>query len=491
MKITLHKPLVSMHEALNKYVNFIAPTYGPAGKKILIALSDFNIKAVDDGHEASKQFELENEFENAIISYIKEATEKTNNRVGDGTTTAVILTGAIVNEVMKEFNDVFSNTNYAGKVKEIQMATKEAIDFIRSKAKKIKTKEELYKVAYNSYNNEEIARLISSTLHAIGENGSLAIEDSPTSQTEVEIVKGIEIKKGFLSPYLINAEKEEVVLREPVVILINKRIDSFMEIVPLIKKIIDSGKRDIFLIADGFNEQVVTEVILSKIKGVFSPLLIEIPNSDAKKVDFLEDIAAVTGAKVIDPQIISLNEVDIAYAGKVKKVTASKDKTTLIDGLGTKEEITKRVALLTKHLESASTYDKQNIQLRIAALSEGIALIKVGAHTENEQKAIKAKVEDSINATRIAFKDGIVKGAGKMYEDIKTSSIELNNALKAPAKQLQENGKEYLDENVTDPAGVLIAALETASSIACGLLTIGGIIATKREKQDKVNNLDY
>lgn len=484
MKIVHPKPLKTIVSAISKYTQFIAPTYGPAGQSTLIALNSFNIKSVDDGHETSKEYELENEFENAIISFVKEATDRTNSRVGDGTTTAVILTGAIVGEVTKDSEDVFANKNYTSKALEIRKGAKEAVEYIKSKSKKVKTKAELHKIAYNSYNNEAVATLISDTLFKIGEEGLLSIEDSQGVTTEVEIVKGLETDKGHASPYFITNDKEECVIDNPSVVITSKRIESFSQISDLIDNLVKSGQRHLLIIADGFSDEVLTKLVLYRFKGIlngpFYPLAIE-ASGFGNKEELLKDICAMTGATLIDSNIVTLENIQPKHLGSAKKVISQKTKTTIIDGAGS---VTERVSVLNKQLEIAGTFDKDQLKKRIASLQGGIALIKVGANTESEQKTIKAKVEDAVNATKIAFKDGIVKGAGRMYEEIKTSSTILNMALKAPRKQLEENGIEYLDDNVTDPAGVLIAALETAVSIACGLITIGGIITTKREKKD-------
>jgi chaperonin GroEL len=484
MKIAQTDTLQTISKALNKYIKLISPTYGPAGKKVLIAHSEFNIKAVDDGFEASREFEIENEFENAVIQYIKETTKKTNERAGDGTTTSGILMGAIFNETIGDMGNpmVTLKKNYHKEVKDIEQGIREAVQFIKDKSKKIKTKQELYKIAYNSYNNEEIATLISDTLFKIGEDGLLAIGDSQTAHTEIEMVEGLELEKGYVSPYFINADKEESVLNDAVVITINKRIETFTEILPCLLAVKDSNNR-VCIVAEGFGEDALNNTIIAKMKGAIVPLLIETPGFGENKIENLKNIAAITGSKVIDPQITKLDQVTLDMFGGAKRITSKKDRTLIIGGSGTKEEINKRVDELTEKMERMTApYEKEQLKKHIASLKGGMALIKVGANTENEQKAIKAKVEDSVNATKLAFKDGIVRGGGKTYAEIKTSSVILNSALKAPLNQLKENGEEYLDENVTDPAGVLIAALETGGSIACGLLEMGAIITTKREE---------
>lgn len=482
MKISQVDTKKTILRALTNYAKLITPTYGPAGKKVLIATSQFSIKAADDGHTVSNEIEFENEFDNGVVQYIKETTEKTNSRVGDGTTTSVILTEAIVKEAMGDLDNDFEDHNYYQKVKEIQKGTKEAIEHIKIKAQKVKTDQELYKVAYNSYNNEEIAKLISNTLSKIGKDGVLTIEDSKTSKTELEMVEGFEFEKGFASPYFINSDREKAVLNDPLFLLFDGVLNRFKDIVGLLKGLINSGNKNIVIIAGGFSEEVLGHAIMDKINGFYTPILIECPGFGDNKLDNLKDIASVINAKIFDEKVSKIESASLEDLGTVKKIVTKKDKTVLIGGNA--KTIKERVKFLTEQLETASDgFQKEKLQKTIATLTGGIALIKVGANTENEQKSIKMKVEDAINATKIALQDGVVSGAGKIFMDIETSSPILNKALKAPRAKLEENGKEFLDKNVIDPAGVLIAALETASSIACGLLMIEGIIVTKREDE--------
>ncbi len=485
MRLIKHDPLKLIAGVTRKYVEFLAPTYGPAGKKVLIIENEFSLKAVDDGHEAAKAFEMENELENAVASYIKEATEKTNSRVGDGTTTAALITGSIVEQVLIDLDDPLKDKVFHKQAVEIQKAAKEVVAKIKEQAKAITTKEELYSIAYNSFNNAEIATLISDTLFAIGKDGVLTIDNSNTMSSSVEQVKGLELEKGYVSPYLVNTDKQETIIKNPAILLVNKRIDSFLEIAPFIKKMLDAKINNFVILADGFSEDVINNIVVRKLQGMWSALLVEIPGYGDNKLESLRDIATITNAIIIDPKNNPLDKAEVAVLGGADEIIAKKDKTTIIGGKGTPEALKTRLEALNLYLEASATeYDKERFKKRIAALTGGIAVLKVGANTENEQKAIKAKVEDAVNATRIAYKDGIVKGAGLTYTEISTSSEILNKALRAPREQLEKNGKEFLDENVFDPAGVLIAALESAVSIACGLITIGGI-STHKRKEDK------
>lgn len=481
MKLTLSKPEQTILKAVKKYVEFIAPTYGPAGKKILIIKSEFDHEAVDDGKRASQNFEIENEFENAVVQYIRETTEKGK----DGTTTAGLIMGNIVLEAFKDLDDVLKVKDFHGLAVGLRKGLDEAVKQITKASKKIKTKEELYAIAHNSYNNEEVAKLVADTIFKIGKDGVLAVEDSKGTDTTVEIVNGLELTKGYVSPYFINVDtNDRVVLNNPLVLVVNKKINLFAELVPILKHLADAQVRDLVIIADGFGEDVINKFIFYKIQGGLRPLLIEAPGF-GDKTETLQDIAMVVGATLVDDKVLKLDQVIKESLGTCDTITSLKDKTTILGGAGKIKGYVERLRL---QLDKADTHTKDKLLKRIATLSGGIAVIRVGAYTENEQKGIKAKVENAVNATQIAFRDGVVPGAGKVLADIKTSSTLLNDALKAPRKQLEDNGIKYLDENTVDPTGVVITAIETAISIAIGLITLGGI-SVPRRKRDKDGDL--
>lgn len=478
MKITTNKPEKIILSAVKKYVEFIAPTYGPTGKKTLIVQNELTHEAVDDGKRSSQAFEIEDELENAIVQYIKETTQKGK----DGTTTAGLIMGNIILEAFKDLSNELVDYDYHGIALGLKKGLQEAVKKLTTSSKKIKTKDELYAIAYNSYNNEKIATLIADTVFKIGKDGKLSIEDSRSTETSMEIVNGMEIPKGYNSPYLVNNE-DKVILENPNILIVNKRVNLFSELVPIIKQVIATGNMDFVIFADGFGDDVINQCIMQKIRGGFRPLLVESP-SFGEKADNLSDLASVIGATIIDDKTLKLIDVKIEHLGTCDIIKSSKDKTTILGGKGKTQE---HIVNLKGQLEKApNDYEKDKISTRIAVLSGGIAVIKVGAYTENEQKGIKTKVENAVNSTQIAFKGGVVAGAGKALMDIKTSSDLLNSALKAPRIQLEKNGKKYLDENTIDPTDIVITALESAVSIAEGLLTIGGISVPKREKKDKI-----
>lgn len=487
MKITNSKPEAIILSAVRQYVNFLAPTYGPAGKKILIIESEFSHKAVDDGRMSSQAFEIKDELENAVVQYIKETTEKTYQRVKDGTTTSALIMGAIVEEAFKDIDNELKDTDSCGIVLELKKGLEEAVKKIEKSSKEIKTKEELHAIALNSFNDEAMAKLVSTLVLEVGKEGIIAIEDSQGMETECEVVQGLELAKGYASPYLINTQNNRTIIKNPLLLLVNHRIETFNEIVPILKQALEA-KRQIAIIAEGFGEGTMTSIITRKFmsQGNFNPLLIETPGYGADKLETLKDIAVITGGKVVDKQY-TLENITLNDLGQADSIDASKDKTIILGGKGKKTELNAHIETLK--VPNANKYEQEKLTKRIAALTGGIAVLKVGAHTENEQKWLKAKLENAVNATQLAFKEGVVAGGGKTYDSLKTSSEILNVALKAPRKQLEKNGKAYLDDKVVDPTGVLVAGLETAVSIASGLITMGGISVPKRKYDESGNAL--
>ncbi len=492
MQIITSDPEKVILSAIKKYTNYLSPTYGPAGKGVLID-NGLGTKIIDDGKIATDDFEIEDELENAVVKYIKEVTSKTDKRAGDGTTTAALVMANIVEQVLEEKGEFEDKKNIHAEVVSLKKGLVEAIEKIKKESKKIKTKEELYSVAFNSFNNEEIAKLISTTLEKIGVNGAILVEDSKGMDTTCELVDGMEIEKGFVSPYLINNPRGEVVLKNPAVLLVEGKVDFFKEIAPAIKKLIDNSIKDFVVVAEGFSDSVINEMIFHKIQGTFKPLLVESEGFGENKTENLIDLAILTGATVVDKKKdFNFDKVEMEHFGTVGTVTATRNSTLFTEGKGSKTDIKKRVEGIKKMNEGANEYEKQYNEKRIARLSGGIALLKVGALTEGEQKTIRAKTEDAVNATKLALLSGVVKGGGKTLDSIETSSETLNNALKFPRKVLEDNGKEFLDKNVTDPSAVLIASIETAVSTACNLLETGSISAKEREKkEDDKNKLNF
>lgn len=480
MKLCKTAPEKVILNTVKAYIEWIAPTYGPAGKKILVIQNEFNHEAVDDGKRATQNFEREDEFENSIVQYIKGVNEKCK----DGNTTAGLIMGSILTEAF-QFDDPLANTDYHGMALGLKKGLEEAVKQITKSAKKIKTQEELYSIALNAYNNEKIATLIAETVFKIGKDGKLDISDASSTETSVEIVNGMEIPKGYYSPYFINVE-DKVVLENPLILVVNKKINLWAELNNILIQQAPNGQKSwinpsVVIIAEGFSEDVVMGMVVNKARFGLQPLLVE-ASGFGDKLENMQDLAVVMGATVVDDKLLKLKDVKPEHFGSCTTVKSLKDKTTFLGGKG---QVKGQIEILKGQLEkSDNNFEKDKLTTRIAVLSGGIAVIKVGAYTENEQKGIKAKVENAVNSTLMAYRSGAVPGAGKALLDIKTSSELLNKALKAPREQLEKNGVQYLDENTVDPAEVVITALESAVSIAGGLLTMGGISVPKREKKE-------
>ena len=480
MKIVRNNYALGIRAVVKDFVGSLSATYGPAGRKVLIQ-DNFQIISADDGKTVANHYEIHDEVDNAVVMYVREAMNKTDSRVGDGTTTSAIILGSIVEEVSTKSSGLLA-TNPHGVIQEIRSATEEAVKQIKKLSKPVKTKDELYEVALNSCNNEEIAKVISDTLFTIGKDGAVSIEDSPTAKTDIEVVEGMELEKGYVSPYFVN-EGDKVVLKDTNVLLVNKKVELLKDLAPVLKGMGEKKESSLLIIAEGFSDDIINNFLMAKMQGLFRPLLVENPAYGDQKLELLKDIAVVTGATIVDEK--SAQGITYEALGKVTSAVAKKDSTVIV-GSGKKGEITKRVEEIKEVLAKANEYEKAKLEKRIASLTGGVAILKVGANTENEQKTKKLKIEDAINATKAAYRYGIVKGGGRTFEAVKTSSEILNKALKAPRTVLEANGKEFLDEKVYDPTEVLVAALESGVSIACGILEMESVIATKREKKESV-----
>lgn len=488
MRITTSEPRFHIKSAVKAYFDLIKTTYGPAGKQVLI-VDEYSVKSVDDGKMASQDFELENEFENAVIKYIKEVTDKTEKRVGDGTTTSVILMHALVDALLPDDDPtslIATNINVARETQNVRKAVKEAISQIESQAKKIKTEKELYDVVFNSCNNKEIAALISKTLFKLGQNGAFSVEESKGMVTEAVFTEGMEIERGYVSPYFIN-KGMEVELQNPKLLLVNQKLDNLIEIAPVIQKIVEGGTNNIVIVADDFSEEVINFFVVNKLRGIINPLLVKSPGYGDFKAKYMQDLAVLTGATVMASFVNQFKDFIPEWAGNVELVRSKKDSTLFIGGKGKKKDIEAHVKKIRSEASDAQQMDKERNEKRIAQLTDGVAVLKIGAPTENELKTLKAKAEDAVNAGKVALQGGIVRGGGETFAAIQTSSKILNEVLQSPKQQLEENGKEFLDSKTFDPALVQIAALETAVSIALGLVNTGGIIAVQREEKEKNN----
>lgn len=481
MKIQKQNPQELILSAVNDISSFIAPTYGPAGRGVLIDEETGETSVLDDGYSIVEKFELEDEFRNAVIKLIKETSRKTNKRAGDGTTTSILLMAALVREILSDQTG-FVKPNYKIISESLKKGLSEAVIQLRASAKKIKTQKDLEAVAFNVFNDPEHAKLIAQVIHAVGTDGVVSIEDSDTFKTTTEVVSGFSIDRGYLSPYMAG-ESEETELKNPVVILTDETIASVEQIAPLMEQAIKEGRTNFLIVADDITGAALNILVMNKLRGLINVVGIKAPSMGDKRREILEDLAIFVGGTVITSRAgRTLASASLSDCGSAEKVIASKDKTILLDGSGDKKAIAERVATLRPFTEKGSDFDREGYKNRIASLSCGVGIVRVGAHTDSERSAVKAKVEDAVHATGHAFRGGVIEGGGIAFTKLETSSKELNAALQYPRTVLLDNGADALTENVHDAVDVVIAALESAVSMATLLITTSGISTTKKDK---------
>lgn len=450
MKIIQGNEFEVIMSAVNKLVELVKPTYGAAGNKIIIG-KGLNVSVLDDGVQIAKDLELEDEAENYVLKLIREVAVKTNERVGDGTTSSLILLQAILQEAIK------SGKAPREIVQELEAGLTEARAQINKQSRAIETQEDLKNVARISFDNEEIAKLLAEIIFEIGENGLIDVQASQGASIESEIVQGFQVNAGFVSPYMAN-DNDKCVIDDAVILTTDKAFYNNAEIVPVMEMVVKSGKSNLVVFCKDFSGEALTTAILNKIKGSFKLLAVKASEQD------MSDIALLTGSK----HVLIDTKVDTTDFGYAKKVVSRLEDTTIIDGAGDEQSIIEVVEELKKDI----TNDR-----RVANLTNSVAVIKVGAKTESEAKALQFKVEDASNAIKVAYKGGVVTGAGMTLSGIKTSSAILNHALQYPHKQLVENmGYFKMTDDIIDPAEVVIAGLESAVSIAKLLLETKGII---------------
>lgn len=482
-----------IYSAVDKLCDFIRVTFGPAANKIIIEKAR-SMDTIDDGVETARNFELPDECENAVVKVIREVAQKTNDRVGDGTTSSLIMLQALMQEIRK-LDEVLKTTQPLIKlkahelIKELQQGLEEFKTQIQDKAVQISTREDLRKVAYISFNNDKMADIISEILFDLGHEAIVTIEESRSLETTYNVVKGLQFPRGFASPYFINSpEKAETVLEKPYIFVTDKEIVDVKELLPLMNKVIASGNRQLVIIADDIRGEALATLVINYVKGVGLFPAVKAPYYSNDKYEFLMDIAELTGSSFVMGELgKKIEEMEIEDLGMADKVVVTKDSTTIIGGHGKKVEeyITKLKAIIET---TDSELKKDKMKERLAKLTSGVAVIKVGGATENEMKALRYKVEDAVNATKVAFKNGVVKGAGVTLGEVETSSEILNKALKYPHKQLLENMEvESLEvgEDIIDPVEVLIAGVESAISIVSLLITTKGILVNKIEEKDE------
>src|SRR5215813_2552211 len=513
-----------MLQGVDTLANAVRVTLGPKGRNVILGKKFGTPVITKDGVTVAREIELRDKYENMGAQMVREVAVKTNDTAGDGTTTATVLAQAIYREGVK---NVTAGANPMSLQRGIQIATDVAVAQLQKMSKKINSKEELANVAAVSANNDKaIGELISEAMEKVGQDGVVTVEESRTLQTELEFVEGMQFDRGYLSPYFItNAERMEAVLDEPFILIHEKKISAMRELIPILEQTAGSGK-PLLIIAEDIEGDALATLVVNKLRGTIKVCAVKAPAFGDRRKEILEDIAILTGGRVITEDLgVKLENVQLSDLGRAKRVIVDKDNTTIVEGAGDHKAIQGRVATIRRRIEeTTSDYDREKLEERLAKLAGGVAVIKVGAPTETAMKEVKARVEDALNATKAAAQEGIVVGGGvallraaraldKLSDDdpdVQTGISVVRRALQEPARRIAENagvdgaiavGKieaskgsngfnantcEYEDltaAGIIDPTKVVRSALQNAASIAGLLLTTDAAITEMPEKK--------
>ena len=513
-----------MLRGVNVLANAVKVTLGPKGRNVVIQKSFGAPRSTKDGVSVAKEIELEDAFENMGAQMIREVASKTNDKAGDGTTTATVLAQAIVQEGLKA---VAAGMNPMDLKRGIDKAVAVVIENVKSSSKKVSANSEIAQVGTISANGDlEVGEMIARAMEKVGNEGVITVEEAKTAETELDVVEGMQFDRGYLSPYFItNADKMEAQLEEPLILLHEKKLSSLQAMLPILEAVVQSG-RPLLIIAEDIEGEALATLVVNKLRGGLRVAAVKAPGFGDRRKAMLEDIAVLTGGQVISEDLgIKLENVTLDMLGKAKKVTITKDDTTIVDGVGAKDDIEGRIAQIKRQIEdTTSDYDKEKLQERLAKLAGGVAVIRVGGSTEVEVKEKKDRVDDALNATRAAVEEGIVPGGGiallkasKALEgmegdnpDQKAGIAIIRRALQAPIRQISENAgvegsivvgkvlesndpafgfnaqtEEYGDlvkMGVIDPAKVVRTALQDAASVAGILITTEAAVADAPKK---------
>jgi len=518
----------ALKRGVDQLTNAVKVTLGPKGRNVVIEKSYGGPTITKDGVTVAKEIELEDKFENIGAELIKEVASKTNDVAGDGTTTAALLAQAMITEGLKMVSSGVSPIELR---QGMEKKVAEIVANLKKMSKTISTKEEIAQVASISANDKEIGQIIAEAMEAVGKDGVITVEEGQTFGVTKEVVEGMQFDKGYVSGYMMtNTETMKAEFNEPYILITDKKIASVQEILPLLEKIAQSGKKDLVIIADEIEGEALATFVVNKLRGTFNVLGIKAPGFGDRRKAMLEDIAILTGGKFITEEVgLKLEKAEISDLGSARKVVSSKDDTTIVEGKGDKKAINNRVAAIRKELEiTDSDYDKEKLQERLAKLAGGVAVIKVGAATETEMKEKKDRIEDALNATRAAVAEGVVAGGGLALAQVGNAFTELTDkkddpagsklvdiAVLEPIKQIAANAgkdgslvlynimKEYKAGNknlgynamtdkfedmfavgIVDPTKVVRSALENAASATIMFLTTEAVIADKPEKKE-------
>ena len=512
----------SMLRGVDKLANAVKVTIGPKGRNVVLDKEYTAPLITNDGVTIAKEIELEDPYENMGAKLVQEVANKTNEIAGDGTTTATVLAQAMIQEGLK---NVTSGANPVGLRQGIDKAVQVAVEALHDISQKVENKNEIAQVGAISAADEEIGKYISEAMEKVGNDGVITIEESSGFNTELEVVEGMQFDRGYQSPYMVtDSDKMIAELERPYILVTDKKISSFQDILPLLEQVVQSN-RPILIVADEVEGDALTNIVLNRMRGTFTAVAVKAPGFGDRRKAMLEDLAILTGAQVITDDLgLDLKDASIDMLGTANKVEVTKDNTTVVDGDGDENNIDARVSQIKAQIEETdSDFDKEKLQERLAKLAGGVAVIKVGAASETELKERKLRIEDALNSTRAAVEEGIVAGGGTALVNIykKVSEIEAEadvetgvnivlKALQAPVRQIAENaGLEgsiiverlknaepgvgfnaatnewvnMLEEGVVDPTKVTRSALQHAASVAAMFLTTEAVVASIPDKE--------
>jgi chaperonin GroEL len=509
---------------LDKLADTVKVTLGPKGRNVVLEKGFGTPVITNDGVTVAKEIELEDKFEGVGAELVKEVATKTNDVAGDGTTTATLLAQALVHAGMK---NVVAGADPIAIRAGIEKATKAVVKEIKSRARKIADKKEIAQVATISAQDSEVGSLIAEVMDEVGKDGVVTVEESQTLGLGKKVVKGMQFDKGYISPYMVtNSEKMAAELKDPLILVTDKKVSSIQELLPVLEKIAQAGKKDLLIICDELEGEALATLVVNKLRGTFNAVAVKAPGFGDTRKAMLEDIAKVTGAQVISEDLgLKLENTELNMLGKAHKVVVTKEETTIIEGKGKKKDIEEQISKIKNQIEATtSDYDREKLQERAAKLSGGVAVLEVGAASEVEQKEKQHRVEDALAATKAAVEEGIVPGGGtiliraskvldtiKLNGDERTGADILKEALHEPLRMIAENaGKEgsvivsevkklsgnegynaakdkyedLMKAGIIDPAKVALTALQNAVSVAAMVLTTEAVVADKPKKED-------
>ena len=514
----------AIERGVNQLADTVKITLGPKGRNVVLDKKFGTPLITNDGVTIAKEIELEDAFENMGAQLIKEVSTKTNDVAGDGTTTATVLAQAMINEGLK---NLAAGANPMTMKRGIPKASAAAVEAIKAVSQPVSGSKDIARVGTISSGDELIGSLIAEAMEKVSQNGVITIEESKTAETYSEVVEGMQFDRGYLSPYMVtDTDKMEAIIDDALILITDKKISNIQEILPLLEQIVKAGRK-LLIIAEDVEGEALATIVLNKLRGTFTCVCVKAPGLGDRRKEMLQDIAILTGGQVVSSELgMELKEVGLEVLGQAHQVKVTKENTVIVDGAGSAQEIKARVNQIQHQIEvTTSEYDKEKLQERLAKLSGGVAVIKVGAATETEMKEKKLRIEDALNATRAAVAEGVVPGGGTAYVlagkaaqallgelegDEKTGAAIVAKALKAPIMQIAANagveGAVILNEvsssesanfgydaandtygdmielGIVDPTKVCRSALENASSVASMVLTTESLVADLPEK---------